>query len=141
MQHLITSPISFSSWFNTEVPGAYRSISAEDAHALTKFGLIGKHGFFSRDDLQRVIGLLNYEQWREKQQVNGQKETILDLQKCKLCGEPVTNPADNARGRHKEYCKKCEPLRAKTRFKKWRMKKLIQGLTRNPGLHVVTPSG
>jgi hypothetical protein len=48
----------FGAKFNSTVPGAYRNITANDIRLMTYCGLIGRHGFFEREDLELVRGIL-----------------------------------------------------------------------------------
>lgn len=65
MQSTITSPKRFADWFNQTVPGAQRKISAEDVRLMTKLGLIGRCKYYLRSDIQTVIGILKFEQFRQ----------------------------------------------------------------------------
>jgi hypothetical protein len=58
-------PLKFAARFNSMVRGAYRTMTAADIRALTNCGLIGRHGFYERDDVETVRGLLQYELARD----------------------------------------------------------------------------
>lgn len=62
---VMADPVIFATKFNTTVPEAYRLVSAEDIRYMSHCGLIGRHGFFTREDLEIVRGILRYEQLRE----------------------------------------------------------------------------
>jgi len=51
----------FAARFNSTVPGAYRIITVNDIRQMAHCGLIGRHGFFERADLETVRGILRYE--------------------------------------------------------------------------------
>ena len=120
MMQFITSPEKFADWFNIKVPGACRDITADDVKLLTECRLIKKHGYYFHDDLQTVIGILNYEQLRQKK--TEKQKASLEPPRCKICGQPLPAEAEDKKGRPKEYCEQCQPSRAKERYRKWRRK-------------------
>jgi hypothetical protein len=120
---LITSPEAFVEWFTLEVSGAYRILTVQDAKDMTECGLIGRYGFYGRQDSETVRGILQYEQLRQKRIKEQSIEDKFEPLKCKSCGQPLAIPLQNKRGRHKEYCLICEPRRVRERYKKWRMKR------------------
>jgi len=61
----IRSVEEFMVWFNMKYPGAHRPITAEDVILMTRCKLICRYGFYLRDDLETVRGILQYEQMRE----------------------------------------------------------------------------
>ena len=61
---IIAQPDRFADKFNAIVCGAYRQVTANDIKQMERCGLIGRHGFFTRDDLETVRGILLYEQLR-----------------------------------------------------------------------------
>ena len=126
MNQLITSAGRFATLFNSKVPGAYRPISADDIRLMTECGLVGRYGYYGREDMQTVIGILRYEQLREKRAHSPPKDTTIELPHCKSCGEPVPPPSEGKRGRPKEYCSRCEASRAKERSRRWRRRRLKQ---------------
>jgi hypothetical protein len=62
---IMTNPRQFATRFNSTVPGAYRQVTAEDIRQMAQCGLIGRCGFFTREDLETVRGLLRFEQLRQ----------------------------------------------------------------------------
>ncbi len=62
---IMTNPSPFAAKFNATVPGAYRQITGDDIRQMAQCGLIGRCGFFTREDLQTVRGILRYEQLRK----------------------------------------------------------------------------
>jgi len=50
------------------VPGAYRRMTVEDIIDMTKCGLIARSGYYLRDDLQTVRGVLQYEKLLQNRQ-------------------------------------------------------------------------
>jgi hypothetical protein len=66
MIQLITSPERFANFFNCKVSSARRQVTVDDVRLLTECGLIKHYGFYDNTDLQTVIGILKYEQLREK---------------------------------------------------------------------------
>jgi len=61
---VVADPVKFAAKFNCTVRGAYRSVTAEDIRQITRCGLIGRHGFFTREDLETVRGIMMYEQMK-----------------------------------------------------------------------------
>ena len=120
--HLITSPEKFAEWFNTKVPGAYRSITAQDIRDMIDCGLIKKWGGFFSDDLQTVIGILNYEQMRQRRTQEQTQEVLDEPPRCKLCGQALLPRGEGQKGRSREYCSACESSRSTMRNRKWRRK-------------------
>jgi len=51
MRQPILSPDKFAEWFNNVVPGAYRSITAQDIRDMTECGLVAHYGYYIRQDL------------------------------------------------------------------------------------------
>ena len=114
----ITSPEKFAVWFNDKYQGAYRKINAEDVRDLTTCGLIGRYRYYSESQDGEIIrGILQYEQIRDRRSEQESDEDVLDIPKCKLCGEPLPIETEDKIGRPKEYCPKCSPLRDRERQK------------------------
>ncbi len=61
---IVVEPDSFASKFNSIVHGAYRRVTVNDIRKMERCGLIGRRGFFTREDLGTVRGILLYEQSR-----------------------------------------------------------------------------
>jgi hypothetical protein len=61
---IVVEPDRFATKFNAIVRGAYRQVTVDDIRQMEHCGLIGRHGFFTRDDLETVRGILLYEQLR-----------------------------------------------------------------------------
>ena len=123
MRRFIVRAEDFADLFNAKVPGAYRQVTADDIRLLTQCGLVGRYGFYdTRDDLQMVIGILNYEQLREKRTQQEKMEAIGDPPPCRLCGKPLSRQPEGKKGRPREYCSDCESSRATKRYQKWRRK-------------------
>jgi hypothetical protein len=117
----ITNPQRFADWFNETVPGAYREITAEDVRLLIEYGLICRYRYYSDNDIHTVIGILNYEQERGKRTERKEK-AVMGVQLCKGCSMPLPSQEVIKKGRHKEYCSNCEPLRLKNRYSDWKKK-------------------
>ena len=113
------SPDKFAERFNSLFPGAYRQVDTQDILALVKCGLVCKYGFYSRDDLEVIRGILQYEQLREER---SQPEDTPKT--CKRCGELLL---DNAvgKGRPREYCQQCEPYRNRARYSNWKLRHTV----------------
>jgi hypothetical protein len=119
----IVSPQKFAAWFNRSVPGAYRQITVEDAQLMSQCGLIGRCQYYGQSDFRTVIGILRYEQLREKRINKLEAQLIFDVPRCKRCGEPLPPQPEDKKGRPREYCSECESSRSKDRYHKWRRKK------------------
>jgi hypothetical protein len=61
---VMSDPVKFASRFNAAVPGSHRAVTPDDIRALAHCGLIGRHGFFDRTDMETVRGILQYEKVR-----------------------------------------------------------------------------
>ena len=59
---VVADPVKFAEKFNRTVPGAYKSVTGEDIRQMVHCGLIGRHGFFLRADVETVRGIMHYEQ-------------------------------------------------------------------------------
>ena len=119
MRQPILSPDKFAEWFNNTVPGAYRSITAQDIRDMTECGLIGRYGQYYRSDLQTARAILLYEQLREKRL---QESCLKDIPRtCKRCGKSLPDNGGR-RGRPSEYCRDCEPYRGRERYRKWQVR-------------------
>jgi len=129
MQLTTSNPGKFADLFNSKVPGAYREVTAQDVRDLTQCGLIKRYGFYDTTDLQTVIDILNYEQLRAKRTQKEEREASLEPPRCKLCGQPLSSYLEGKKGRPKEYCQDCEPLRGKQRYSQWRRKELVSRAT------------
>ena len=114
-----TSPEQFADEFNSKVIGAYRQITVEDVRDLVDCGLIFRYGCFLRDDLQTIIGILNYEQLRQNRQHRQEIRGTDGAMDCRRCGVVLANPKGK-RGRPHEYCSDCEPYRGRERYRKRR---------------------
>ena len=121
MREIITSPEKFVTWLNLVVPGAYRTITTQDARDMTECGLIGRYGYYGRSDLEMVRAILQYELLREKRrQKPPMEQALLEPQQCKGCGKPLPTQPEAKKGRPKEYCASCESFRSRERYRKWR---------------------
>ncbi|MBA7612802.1 hypothetical protein ES703_20042 [subsurface metagenome] len=114
----------FADLFNAKLPGAYRQITAQDIKDMTDCGLIGKYKYYGRTDLQIVRGLILYEQLWQKRMKKPTVEDKLQILCCKLCGDSLSTRPEGKKGRPREYCPKCESLRRKDRYRKWRIKRI-----------------
>jgi len=117
---LTSSPGRLAKEFNDVVPGAYRSVTVDDIRMMTECGLIGHHSCYGESDIRIVIGVLRYELLRKKTIEKPQPSVIPEIQKCKMCGNPLLINPVNRHGRKKEYCASCEPLRLGIRYKKYK---------------------
>lgn len=121
----ITSPEKFVEWFRLEVPGAYRDLTSQDVRDMTNCGLIGRYGFYIRQDLETVRAVLQYEQLRQKRIQKYSTEDKAQPLKCKSCGQSLIYQHEAKKGRRREYCQQCESSRVKERYRKWRRKGLV----------------
>lgn len=123
MRRLIVRPEDFADLFNAKVPGAYRQVTADDIRLLTQFGLIGRYNFYDTTyDMQTVIGILNYERLTQQRTRKEVQEASPEPPRCKLCGQALPTEPEGKKGRPREYCTDCEPLRPTMRGRKWRRK-------------------
>lgn len=123
MTHFISSPEKFADLFNAKVLGAYRKVNVDDIREMTTCGLIHRYDCYDTiNDLQTVIGILNYEQLREKRTHQEEMELIGNLPLCRLCGKPLPEQPEDKKGRRKEYCNACQSSRSTMRGRKWRRK-------------------
>ena len=118
-----TSSGKFAALFNEKYPGAYRKVTAQDVRDMTTCCLIGRYGFYLRDDLELVRGVLQYEQMREKRSAQPTLEDSQEPPKCKRCKQSLRPEPEGKRGRLREYCPSCEPFRNTERYRKWRKRK------------------
>ena len=122
----ISDSEKFAALFNKKCPGAYRRINADDVRKMTNCHLIGRYGFFLRDDLEMVRGLLQYEQILKKRTSETTIDAEEELPKCKRCGQPLLYRLIGKKGRPREYCLKCESLRNAERQRKHAARKSKQ---------------
>ena len=61
-----SDPGRFAAKFNSVVPGAFRSVTADDVRQMAHCGLIGRRGYYERADLETIRGILWYERFRER---------------------------------------------------------------------------
>ncbi|MFC1956408.1 hypothetical protein ACFLWZ_07855 [Chloroflexota bacterium] len=129
MRQPILSPDKFADWFNSIVPGAYRKIDTADIRDMAECGLIGKYSYYGHQDIETVRAILLYEQLRDERK---RKAILQELPKtCKRCGQLLPSQSDGMRRRPREYCDGCEPLRARERYRKWRLSnKVMAGCQR-----------
>ena len=64
LSEVMSDPVRLAAKFNATVPGACRPVSADDIRYMSHCGLIGRYGFYTREDLETVRGILRYEQLR-----------------------------------------------------------------------------
>ena len=113
----------FADLFNAKVPGAYRQVTADDIRLLTQCGLVGRYSFYDTvDDLQTVIGILNYERLTQQRTRKEVQEASPDPPRCKSCGQALPTEPEGKKGRPREYCTDCESSRPTMRGRKWRRK-------------------
>ena len=124
MKIITTSPDKFTEWLKAMVPDAYRQVSIEDIRLMTSLGLIKRYKYYSRQDLEIVRAILQYERLREKR-IEKVKAIIVDEPRCKRCNIPLPVKLESKRGRPKEYCTSCESSRPRERNRKWRRKKQV----------------
>lgn len=116
-----TNPDKFANYFNSVVSGAYRKITTQDIRDMTECGLIRCYGgYYSSADLERVRGILQYEQMRDKRSAQQATDDKQESPKCKLCGKSLSPESKDKTGRPKKYCCECEPFRNKERQREWR---------------------
>jgi len=75
---VVADPVRFAAKFNAAVPGACRSVTGEDIRQMAHCGLIGRHGFFTREDLETVRGILHYERLHDKTEQTPDNESTGD---------------------------------------------------------------
>jgi len=121
---MFTNPDRFASWFNSMVPGAYRQIAVDDVRDMTECGLIGKYRWYHHSDLETVRAVLQYEQLRGKRIEKSETKVVGHVPTCKRCGQPLSAPSQDKKGRHKEYCSGCESSRSTERSRRWRRKRV-----------------
>jgi hypothetical protein len=118
----ISSPERFAVEFNQNVPGAHRHLTPDDVRLMTRCGLIRRYNFYVKGDIQTAIGILRYEQLREKRIKQESKPSSME-RLCRACGNPLPSRDPARKGRPREYCDVCDPLRSRLRNRKWRKKK------------------
>jgi hypothetical protein len=64
---IIVNPGLFAAKFNSVVKGVYRQVTVDDIRYMAQCGLIGRYGFFTRQDMEIVRGILRYEQLRKNE--------------------------------------------------------------------------
>jgi hypothetical protein len=116
----ITSPEKFAALFNEKYVGANREITAEDVICMTRCKLICRHGYYIRDDLEMVRGVLEYEQLRRQKPAQQSTDNKIKLRKCKICGRALPLKPESRGGRPRDYCPDCESFRDKERKRKSR---------------------
>jgi hypothetical protein len=114
-----TSPDRFAKEFNEVVPGAYRKMTTQDIVDMTACGLIGKYNCYPHNDIETIRAILRCEELRQKRIEKPSPNSESDIRTCRLCGMILPNEPIGKYGRPKEYCASCEPVRAKTRYRKW----------------------
>ena len=111
----------FVVWLNMTHPNAYHQITAEYVENLKLCELIHRYGFYSTShDGKTVMGILKYEQMREKRSANPTLEDKQEPPKCKRCNQPLPPEPEGKKGRPREHCLVCESFRNKERYRKWR---------------------
>jgi hypothetical protein len=115
----ITSPEKIVEWFRLEVLGAYRNLTSQDIQDMINCGLIGRYGFYIRQDLETVSVVLQYDQLRQNRIQKFSKEDKAQPPKCKSCGQPLIYQHEAKKGRWREYCQQFESSRVKERYQKW----------------------
>lgn len=113
----------FAAQFNTKLLGTYRQITVQDIRAMTDCGLIRRYGYYIHSDLETVRAVLQYEQLIKKRMKKPTVEDKLQILCCKLCGDPLPTKPEGKKGRPREYCPKCESLRRRNRYRKWRIRR------------------
>jgi hypothetical protein len=121
----INNPKKFAAEFNQTVPNAFRKVDAEDIQYMTDCGLIRRYsGCYIRDDLQTVLGVLNYEHLQQNRQVRSEIKDEDGTLHCKRCRTVLADQPHGSRGRPREFCEECEHERLKERNRKyWEKKK------------------
>ena len=106
------------------VPDIYRQVTIEDIRLMTSLSLIKRYKYYSRQDLETVRAILQYEQLREKR-IQKVKTIIVNEPRCKMCNMPLPVKPEDKKGRPKEYCASCESSRSRERNRKWRRKRQV----------------
>jgi hypothetical protein len=114
----------FVAEFNSLVPSAHRKIDTMDVRHMTDCGLIGRYGYYGRQDIEIVRAILQYEQLRQNRQKRDEIRDADGTIHCRRCGVKLAPEPDNKRGRPHEFCDKCESFRARERWSKWRNRKV-----------------
>jgi hypothetical protein len=125
---LIVRPEDFAEWFNKAIPGAFRSIAAQDVRDMTTCGLIGKYGYYMQLDIETVRAILQYEQLRQNRQKRDEIRNDDGVIHCRKCGVVLAKP-DGRKGRPHEYCPDCEVFRGRERYRKWRSKQGVMAIS------------
>lgn len=125
MKTIITNPDKFTKWLKAMVPDTYRQLAIEDIRLMTSISLIKRYKYYSRQDLETVRAILQYERLREKRIEKDEAKAVFDVPRCKRCGEPLPQKPEDKKGRPKEYCASCESSRSRERNRKWRRKKQV----------------
>jgi len=121
MIHLTASPEKFAAEVNAKLPGAHRQITVDDVRDMVICGLIGKYSCFLDLDLETVRAILQYEQLRENHEKRNEIRDENGVIRCRRCGVLLAKP-EGKNGRPNEFCDKCQPLRGRERYRKWRRK-------------------
>ena len=116
---LIVKPEDFVAWLAKAIPGAYRSITAQDIQDMTTCGLIGKYGYYGNLDLEMVRCILLYERLKQAREKKNEIRDKNGSIHCRRCGAVLAKP-DGRKGRPNEFCDKCQPFRGRERYRKWR---------------------
>jgi hypothetical protein len=114
------SPEKFAQWFNQVVPFALRDITSWDVKCLTELGVIGRFGYYGRQDIETVRVVLEYERLRQNRQSREEIRVADGAIHCRRCGVKLAPEPDGKRGRPYEYCVDCETARGRERHRKWR---------------------
>jgi len=125
---LIIKPEDFVAWFAKAIPGAFRSITAQDVQDMTTCGLIGRYGYYIHLDIETVRAILQYEQLRVNRQKRDEIRDKNGSIHCRRCGVVLAKP-DGKRGRPHEYCSSCEVFRGRERNRKWRSKHGVMAMS------------
>jgi len=121
MESMTSNPNRFAAWFNMTYQGAHRRITTEDVEDMKACELIHRYGCYLRSlDGITVMGILKYEQMREKRSAQRATDEKPESASCRMCGQTIPTEPGGKTGRPREYCSDCEPVRNKARQKKLR---------------------
>ena len=61
MRGIITKPDKIAAIFNNAVPNAFQATNPEEICMLAELKLIRCYGYFSREDILTIVGILDHE--------------------------------------------------------------------------------
>ncbi len=123
---IIDTTLEFTKWFNEKFSRVNRKITLDDVRLMTEGRLIGKYSYYTKDDGETVRGILLYEQMRPRILEKVEMKPVNATRRCKKCGRLLPYLRRVRKGRHKEYCRRCNPVRLRERHRRWILKKRLK---------------